>query len=76
MNRLPSFDAKMNSFIKGDKSAKGYLVPDEEMMALWMRQYCGLDESVIQDARNRRDEVKREIRELEAAHEQQDQPLQ
>jgi hypothetical protein len=70
------FDAKMNGFIRGNKSVKGYLVPDEEMMAHWMRQYCGLDESVIHDARNRRDEVKREIRELEAAHEQQDQPLQ
>ncbi|ANJ54660.1 hypothetical protein [Pseudomonas silesiensis] len=76
MNTLPSFDAKMNSFIKGNKSAKGYSGPDEQMMAHWMRQYGGLDESVIQDARNRRDEVKREIRELEAAHEQQDQPLQ
>ena len=60
MNTLSSFDAKMNSFIKGNKSAKGYSGPDEQMMAHWMRQYGGLDESVIQDARNRRNEVKRD----------------
>jgi hypothetical protein len=70
------FDAKMNHFIRGSKNIKGYLVPDEEMMAHWMRQYCGLDEPGIQAARNRRDEVKREIRVLEAAYAKQGQPTQ
>ena len=66
------FDAKINGFIRGNKSVKGYLVPDEEMMTHWLRDYCGLDESVIQAAHNRRIEVKREIDELEAALAKQD----
>jgi hypothetical protein len=60
------FDAKINSFIRGNKSAKGYLVPDEEMMAHWLRTYCGVNEPGVQTARDRRKEVKQEIRELES----------
>ncbi|MBV6825002.1 hypothetical protein [Pseudomonas sp. PD9R] len=68
------FDAKINAFIRGNKSAKGYLVPDEEMVAHWLRQYCRLDEPGIEAARNRREEVRQEIHGLEAAHAMQDQP--
>jgi hypothetical protein len=70
------FDAKINGFIRGNKSVKGYLVPDEEMMIHWLRQYCGLDAPRIQAAHTRREEVKREIRELEATYAIQDQPPQ
>jgi hypothetical protein len=62
------FDAQMNAFIRGNKSVKGYIVPDEEMMAHWLHQYCGLDQAGIQVARKRRDEVQQVIREQEAAH--------
>jgi hypothetical protein len=34
------------------------------MMVHWLRQYCGLDESGIQAARDRRKEVRRETQEL------------
>ena len=61
------FDAKINGFIKGNKSAKGYSLPDEDMMAHWLRQYCGLDESGVEKALHRREEVRQEIREAEAA---------
>jgi hypothetical protein len=60
------FDSYMNDTPRGDKGHKDYYFPDEEMMAHWLRQYCGLDESCIQAARDRRKEVKQEIRELES----------
>lgn len=58
------FDAQMNDTVRSNKGVKGYYMPDEEMMAHWLRQYCGLDESGIQAARDRRKEVKRETQEL------------
>lgn len=70
------FDAQMNDTVRNNKCVKGYYFPDEEMMAHWLRQYCGLDESGIQAARDRRKEVRREIRELEAVFSTQDQPPQ
>jgi len=61
------FDALINGFVRGNKSTKGYSLPDEEMMAHWLRQYCDVDESGIQKARSRRQEIRREIREFEEA---------
>lgn len=61
------FDARINGFVRGNNSVKGYALPDEEMMAHWLRQYCGLDESGVQKARKRRQEVRREIRAFEEA---------
>lgn len=58
------FDGDMNDTPRGDKGHKDYYFPDEEMMAHWLRQCCGLDESGIQAARDRRKEVQREAREL------------
>lgn len=59
------FDAKMNGFVR-TKGGKGYFLPDEEMMAHWLRQYCGLDEAGIQVARDRRKAVRLEIKALES----------
>ncbi|UVM51885.1 MULTISPECIES: DUF6933 domain-containing protein [unclassified Pseudomonas] len=58
------FDGDMNYTLRGGKGHKDYYFPDEEMMVHWLRQYCGLDESGIQAARDRRKEVRRETREL------------
>jgi hypothetical protein len=55
---------------------EGYLVPVEEMMVHWLRQYCELDEAGIQVARKRRNEVQQEIRDLKAAHARQEWPSQ
>jgi hypothetical protein len=55
----------MNDRPRNSKGHKDYYFPDEEMMAHWLRRYCGLDESVIQTALDRRMEVKREIRALQ-----------
>jgi hypothetical protein len=55
------FDGDMNDCPRNSKGHKDYYFPDEEMMAHWLRRYCGLDESVIQAALDRRMEVKREI---------------
>jgi hypothetical protein len=59
------FDAWINNCFRSIKGVKGYYLPDEEMMAHWLRTYCGLDEKGIQAARDRRKEVQREILELE-----------
>lgn len=60
------FDAQMNDFLRGSKDHKDSYYPSEEMMAHWLRTYCGRDEQVIQAARDRRKEVKQEIRDLES----------
>ena len=60
------FDAQMNDTLRISKGRKDYFSPNEEMMVHWLRAYCGLDEPGIQTARDRRKEVKREIRELES----------
>jgi hypothetical protein len=54
----------MNDFLRGSKGHKDYYFPSEEMMVHWLRQYCGLDESGIQAARDRRKEGRRETQEL------------
>ena len=59
------FDAQMNDTLRLSKGHKDYYSPDEEMMVHWLRTYCGLDEQGIQAARDRRNEVRGEIRELE-----------
>lgn len=59
------FDARMNDFLRGSKGQKDYYCPSEEMMVHWLRNYCGRDEQVIQAARDRYNEVKREIYDLE-----------
>lgn len=58
------FDGDMNDTPRGGKGHKDYYFPDEEMMVHWLCQYCGLDESGIQAARDRRKEVRRETFEL------------
>jgi hypothetical protein len=55
------FDGDMNDCPRNSKGHKDYYFPDSEMMAHWLRRYCGLDESGIQTALDRRMEVKREI---------------
>ncbi|VVO94792.1 hypothetical protein PS900_02524 [Pseudomonas fluorescens] len=55
------FDGDMNDCPRNSKGHKDYFFPDSEMMAHWLRRYCGLDESGIQAALDRRMEVKREI---------------
>ncbi|MNT37237.1 hypothetical protein D3C72_1733650 [compost metagenome] len=55
------FDGDMNDCPRNSKGHKDYFFPDSEMMAHWLRRYCGLDESGIQTALDRRMEVKREI---------------
>ena len=55
----------MNDTPRSSKGHKDYYYPDEEMVALWLRRYAGLDESRVQAALERRKEVKREIRALE-----------
>ncbi|MFS2072712.1 DUF6933 domain-containing protein [Pseudomonas sp. CT11-2] len=70
------FDAQMNDTVRSNNGVKGYYLPDEEMMAHWLRQYCGLDEAGIQAARDRREEVRRQIWALEATLSTQDQLLQ
>jgi hypothetical protein len=59
------FDAQMNDTLRNSKGYKDYYAPDEEMMAHWLCQYCGLDEQGIQAARDRRKDARREFRELE-----------
>lgn len=68
------FDAKINSFIKGSKNTKGYIVPDEEMMVHWLRRYCGLGEPGLEIALSRRRQVQEEIREIEAVLARDEQP--
>lgn len=55
------FDGDMNDTPRGSKGHKDFYYPDEEMVAHWLHRYCGLDESGINAALERRMEVKREI---------------
>ncbi|TVT84122.1 hypothetical protein [Pseudomonas sp. H3(2019)] len=59
------FDAQMNDTLRNSKGHKDYFYPDEEMMVHWLRTYCGLDELGIQAARDRRKQVRQELRDLE-----------
>lgn len=59
------FDGNMNDTPRSSKGQKDYYYPDEEMIVHWLRRYGGLDESAAQAARERRMEVKREMRALE-----------
>lgn len=64
------FDAQMNDTPRLSKGHKDYYWPDEEMISHWLRIYSAQDEQGVQAARDRRQEVKREIRELERQFEQ------
>ncbi|MNV73127.1 hypothetical protein D3C71_1662590 [compost metagenome] len=55
------FDGEMNDYPRNSKGHKDYFYPDSEMMAHWLRRYCGLDATGILTALDRRMEVKREI---------------
>nr|BFE94877.1 hypothetical protein GCM10020185_54130 [Pseudomonas brassicacearum subsp. brassicacearum] len=55
----------MNDTPRSSKGHKDYYYPDEEMIVHWLRRYGGLDESAAQAARERRMEVKREMRAFE-----------
>lgn len=59
------FDAQMNSQIRNAKERKDYFRPDEEMLAHWLRQYCGVEKPGVQAALERRREAEREIETLE-----------
>jgi len=59
------FDAQMNSQIRNAKERKDYFRPDEEMLAHWLRQYCGVEKPGVQAALERRREAEREIGTLE-----------
>jgi hypothetical protein len=59
------FDAQMNSQIRNAKERKEYFRPDEEMLAHWLRQYCGVEKPGVQAALERRREAEREIGTLE-----------
>lgn len=59
------FDARMNSQIRNTKDRKDYFRPDEEMLAHWLRQYCGVEDLGVQAALERRREAEREIRAFE-----------
>jgi hypothetical protein len=59
------FDGDMNDTPRGSKGHKDYYFPDEEMIVHWLRRYGGLDEPAVEAARERRMEVKREIRAFE-----------
>lgn len=59
------FDAQMNSQIRNAKERKDYFRPDEEMLAHWLRQYCGVEKPGVQAALERRRETEREIGTLE-----------
>ncbi|CAN7686317.1 DUF6933 domain-containing protein [Pseudomonas brassicacearum] len=59
------FDGSMNDTPRSSKGHKDYYYPDEEMIVHWLRRYGGLDESAAQAARERRMEVKREMRAFE-----------
>jgi hypothetical protein len=59
------FDGNVNDTPRSSKGHKDYYYPDGQMVAHWLRQYCGLDESGINAALARRMEVKREIWALE-----------
>ena len=59
------FDAQMNDTPRLSKGHKDYYYPDEEMIAHWLRTYSGQNEKGVQAARDRRNEVKREIWALE-----------
>ncbi|BBP66618.1 hypothetical protein PHLH5_41590 [Pseudomonas sp. Cab53] len=59
------FDGDMNNTPRGSKGHKDYYFPDEEMIIYWLRRYGGLDEPCVQKARERRMEVKREMRAFE-----------
>ncbi|AKJ98578.1 hypothetical protein V5F23_21465 [Pseudomonas sp. WP18] len=59
------FDGDMNNTPRGSKGHKDYYFPDEEMIIHWLRRYGGLDEPSVQKARERRMEVRREMRAFE-----------
>ncbi|MEO6675866.1 MAG: hypothetical protein ABIO21_00700 [Pseudomonas sp.] len=59
------FDAQMNKRLRLMKSQQDYCAPDDEMIAHWLRTYSGQNEKGVQAARDRRNEVKREILALE-----------
>jgi hypothetical protein len=59
------FDARMNSQIRNTKDRKDYFRPDEEMLAHWLRQYCGAEDLGVQAAVERRREAEREMRAFE-----------
>ncbi|UST57662.1 hypothetical protein NF672_19770 [Pseudomonas moraviensis] len=59
------FDAQMNSQIRNAKERKDYFRPDEEMLAHWLRRYCGVEKPGVQAALERRREAEREIETLE-----------
>jgi hypothetical protein len=60
------FDGDINDTLRGGKGHKDYYYPDEEMVIHWLRRYGGLDEPRAQAARERRLEVRREIRALQS----------
>lgn len=59
------FDGDRNDTPRSGKGRKDYYYPDEEMTVHWLRRYGGLDEPAVKAARERRMEVKREIRAFE-----------
>lgn len=56
------FDARMNSRIRNTKDRKDDFRPDEEMLAHWLRQYCGIEERGVEAVIERRRQTERQIR--------------
>jgi len=59
------FDAQMNDTPRNSKGAKSYFFPDEEMTLHWLRHYCFLDDVQLHAAKERRQQVARELTALE-----------
>jgi hypothetical protein len=60
------FDGQMNDTPRNSKDQKDYFLPDIEMIAHCLRQYCALDEADIERALERRKVAKREIQDFMA----------
>lgn len=59
------FDEQMNDTPRNSKGAKSYYFPNEEMALHWLRHYCFLDDVQLHAAKERRQQMVREIAALE-----------